>query len=120
MAINFFSSYKESRLTSDNLARLSSISRNNIQYSSIPRSFNYRKSDRLTCSLDGGLDKCETRDNTNGSAGNVSEPLSRDDGQSSDSVDHDYQHPVYVSAEATNNKIDVNNHVKGVEERFSS
>lgn len=68
-----------------------------MQYSSFPTRFNCRKNDKLTCSLDGGLDKWQEKNKDSGSTQNISETFSRDDGQSSDSVEHEYAHKNYIS-----------------------
>jgi len=66
-------------------------------YNSIPSRFNCRKfDDRLSLSLDEGLDKWSEKNGRSVSRDDVPESC-REDGQSSDSVEHDNTHKDYVS-----------------------
>lgn len=99
--------HKDDKCSFDNQIKLS-ISRNTMQYNSIPNRFNCRKSNRLCYSLDGGLDKWDDKEINKISGSNISEPVLQCNSQSSNLVDDENVNNVQISALTGSNITNLN------------
>lgn len=102
--IFFDSDIKDSRFTSGGISNLSSISRNSVQYSSLPSRFNLNKNEKLSYSLDRGLDQWNQKDEKDPTQ-NTSEPAGHS--LSADSTDQDaYESANSVLSTVTQSAVD--------------
>lgn len=92
----FFSVINETRLSSDDLAKLTTLTKSTITYNSIPFSFSHRQNEKLPSSLDSNSDRWEEKKLSTVESPQRSASISREDGQSSDSCEHDFEHHAYV------------------------
>ncbi|KAK7575835.1 hypothetical protein V9T40_012121 [Parthenolecanium corni] len=90
------SDIRDNRFTSGSISKLS-ISRNSLQYGTLPSRFNLNKNEKLSYSLDRGLDQWNQRNEKDPSQ-NTSEPVGHCGGLSADSTDQDASESVNMKS----------------------
>ncbi|XP_065202120.1 UV radiation resistance-associated protein [Planococcus citri] len=96
----------ETRLSSDDLAKLTTLTKSTITFNNIPFSFNHRQNDKLSSSVDNNSDRWEEKKRTVVDSPQRSASISREDGHSSDSCEHDFEHQAYINKlNLTNDKL---------------